>query len=458
MPKVTYHEYRPGRWVKIVDGEAVGPATAEEVARWQEEKAEQAKIWQDVVHGTAPASPPERSAEGAPKGGAARVDEVGIWQDVVSQTVEPPKVSTGSRADRKTEPSPPRTVEEAVRSARRGRPVSVKGGKVVAPDEGQRPGKSRATPTPTPEAAVTPAAPAEPAQKLAEPTRKRMTPERKTPRSEPVPKSEARPDRKPKGEDIDTLTKPVVREGEAPPTKIRRRKRKEAEVGGGAASVEAASPAEGARVAKPEPKRKRAKTTRPGEAVQVEAAPVMEVPQVDEPPIGKAALAEGQPAAEPLPTPEAPSIGEAAKKRPRQPSKVSREAAKADAVLAPESLSAGETAVGSPQPKRAAQVIPAPKSTMSRPPSAPQRRRKPSASTPQARLKPAYLWVMADARDDVAAAVRTGLARYEERFGEPAGVVLCHLDDLPIVEAAGLPVEAREGKSVLPRNFWIGPK
>jgi hypothetical protein len=36
--------------------------------------------------------------------------------------------------------------------------------------------------------------------------------------------------------------------------------------------------------------------------------------------------------------------------------------------------------------------------------------------------------------------------------------VLCHVDDLPIVDAAGLPVEVREGKGVLPRNFWIGPK
>ena len=38
MARITYHEFRPGRWVKLVDGKAVGPATEEEVAQWRREQ------------------------------------------------------------------------------------------------------------------------------------------------------------------------------------------------------------------------------------------------------------------------------------------------------------------------------------------------------------------------------------------------------------------------------------
>jgi hypothetical protein len=71
---------------------------------------------------------------------------------------------------------------------------------------------------------------------------------------------------------------------------------------------------------------------------------------------------------------------------------------------------------------------------------------------------PSYLWVMAGPADDLTGAVRGGLARYEERFNEPAGTVLCHADDLPILEQAGLAVDLRQGKGVPQRSFWIGPK
>jgi hypothetical protein len=54
--------------------------------------------------------------------------------------------------------------------------------------------------------------------------------------------------------------------------------------------------------------------------------------------------------------------------------------------------------------------------------------------------------------------VRIGLARYEERFSEPAGAVLCHENDLPVLEKAGLGLDVRDAKHVSPRNFWIGPK
>lgn len=419
MPKVTYHEYRPGRWVKMVDGEAVGPATAEEVARWQEEKAEQAQIWQDVVQGTAPASQPDQAVEDDRlKRGAVRVDEGGIWQDVVSQAGDAPAASASSPVDRKTEPPPLRTVEDAVRSARRGKPVAVKSGKVVAPDKGQQPDASSATSTLTSEVGVTPSAPAQQADKPAKPTRKRRraTPEREKPaKPEPVPE--------PEGEDTEIPPEPVISKGEKPPPKVRRRRRKEPKVADRTASLESAPPAEGAGVAKPRP-----------------------------------ALAGGQPSAEPALTARPPAVEEAAKPRPRRSRKVSGEAAKVEVVPTVEKPSADEAAADRPQPTREAGVIPSPRTRTRRPSSKPRRKRKISPSVPEPRQRPAYLWVMADAADNPSVAVRTGLARYEERFGEPAGVVLCHVDDLSIVEAAGLPVEVREGKSVLPRNFWIGPK
>ena len=53
MAELRYLEFRPGRWVKLVDGQVVGPATAEEAAAWKRELAEQVRIWEGVVpHGS----------------------------------------------------------------------------------------------------------------------------------------------------------------------------------------------------------------------------------------------------------------------------------------------------------------------------------------------------------------------------------------------------------------------
>ena len=49
MAELRYLEFRPGRWVKLVDGQVVGPATPEEAAAWKRELAEQVRIWEDVV-------------------------------------------------------------------------------------------------------------------------------------------------------------------------------------------------------------------------------------------------------------------------------------------------------------------------------------------------------------------------------------------------------------------------
>jgi hypothetical protein len=60
--------------------------------------------------------------------------------------------------------------------------------------------------------------------------------------------------------------------------------------------------------------------------------------------------------------------------------------------------------------------------------------------------------------EDLVAAVRTGLARYQERFGQPAGAVLCHESDLSQLEKAKLGVDVRQSEQLTARHFWIGAK
>jgi len=71
---------------------------------------------------------------------------------------------------------------------------------------------------------------------------------------------------------------------------------------------------------------------------------------------------------------------------------------------------------------------------------------------------PEYLWFVTAPTDDLIAAVRAGLSKYQERFSQPAGAVLCHAVDLPALEQAELGVDVRESKGVPAHNFWIGPK
>jgi hypothetical protein len=65
--------------------------------------------------------------------------------------------------------------------------------------------------------------------------------------------------------------------------------------------------------------------------------------------------------------------------------------------------------------------------------------------------------MVAGQSDDLLAIVRTGLARYQQRFERAAEVVLCHSEDLPTLEGK-LSVDLREGKSLPRRNIWIGLK
>lgn len=64
----------------------------------------------------------------------------------------------------------------------------------------------------------------------------------------------------------------------------------------------------------------------------------------------------------------------------------------------------------------------------------------------------AYLMWQAAARQRPDAALRDGIARYTERYGERPGVAL--VNEAEVCEAAGIEVRARAG--VLKGNVWLG--
>jgi len=303
MSKVSYLEFRPGRWVKLVDGKVAGPATPEEVAAWRREQAEQARIWEDVLRqAPAPESQPARPA-----------------------------------------PAPTRARETAERPRPRAKPKLLE------------------------EFPISEAIPG--VAEMARPTAKAALPVE-------VAKVEHKPEAK--------IAPPVeVAKPEPRPT------------------VEAAPPVE---VAKAEPK------------PEAKVAPRVEVLKVEPKPKAKAA----------------PRV------------KVVKVEHKPEAKIArPEKAAKAKPGVGRRRTPTARRRTA-------------KRKAPPTASTD--RLGQLYLWIMAGPTDDLAATVRTWLPRYAERFKQPAGVVLCHAEDLVILGEARLPVDVRQANGVPLRNFWLGPK
>ncbi|MBM4428785.1 MAG: hypothetical protein FJ026_00370 [Chloroflexi bacterium] len=432
MAKVTYFEYRPGRWVKMVDGQAVGPAKPEEVAQWQREQAAHDNIWQDVVQKAAPSQPereappksraplarPEdeaaiwqdvvKKAETAPKGDKAKpatAEPGGIWQDVVQRLASapsPPKLQPQEVPPAKKpateEPAAPLTLAEAMEVARRGKPVVIRAGKVETRGEKA-------------------AAPVQPA--AVEPLKETLD----QPKIEPMPKRPSQPEPTPPA----TPPEPTP-EAKAP------------------AKESAVKPA-----AKATPKAKAAAEDVTPKAV---ARPRPTPKPAGPAPGGKATATKER---------AKPPAGPAPQERRAQP-RIRPTPAKTTAEAEPAAETAGlEQEAAFDRAPPAARARPAAKPRAS---TAARRATKPPAIAPEEAVRPAhdgeinpsYLWIVAAPTDDLLDAIRSGLARYRERFGEAAGAVLCHAADLPGLEGARLPVEVREGKTLPRRNFWIGPK
>jgi len=167
MAKITYHEFRPGKWVKLVDGEVVGPAAPEDVAAWKREKLEQARIWEDVVKQTQ-AKGPDHKAEGPPGPHPREEDtdwaqQVRMWRDVVKHVAAagpeserrpelsaaeptlPMEVSINLSTPTPTAPAAQRASAKTGRTAAKPRPSPARGQKpepatgVVADKEGIKP-------------------------------------------------------------------------------------------------------------------------------------------------------------------------------------------------------------------------------------------------------------------------------------------------------------------------------
>jgi hypothetical protein len=437
MPKITYHEYRPGRWVKLVDGRAVGPASAEEVAQWQREKAEQARIWQDVLQEAAEdASPQSRPA-------AVRKGEPAIWQDVVGQ-IEGPRTPPVPPCEAKEPEPPPRTVGDAIQSARRGKPVVVRDGRVVT---GGKPVQPEGPSVPPAGRAAAAEGLPKPEPQLAE------TPVRR------VKAAPAKRAAKPMHESADEAGQRVAK---APA--VRTAAGPTAEHGGAVVAREEARPepaVETVPAPKPKPRGRRAEATASAKATQAEPPPAIDMDVVEQltEPVQK--LARSMPAkatAEltPVPTTEAAPAAELAIRAP-EPAEPAEEETETEPVSV-QAVGPGDKA-SEPEAQPVIQIVRPRRGTRSgRRATGAAREREIGRKVPQDTLGPAYLWIMAGPSDDVVAAVRGGLARYEERFNERAGAVLCHAEDLPALEGATLPVDVRPRKGVPPRNFWIGPK
>jgi hypothetical protein len=382
MPRITYHEFRPGKWVKLVDGKAVGRATPAEVAAWKKEQVAPARIWEDVVAtASGPPSgkvkstrPPLEAELPAESGTPSESSESTLWQDLVKQSKRP------ARAEGPPKPRPRQEDTAWTEQAQIWEDVVKRA---------RRPG---------------PGAERQPAQKAPIPPR-------------PAPEVEA---------------KPAVKAVPAPPSRSET-----------VCSPSATKPADkGSITQKPSAAEVVSKSTGRGRRKTAAAKPKE-----------KTAALSKAPAAEPTPKPTAP-----AKRTAKAEAKPRREATSARRAL---------PAAAQPGPKvRAAKAIrerPAAKAAIPKSRSgsaAVSRRTTGKSKTPatQEQPNPLYLWIAAAQSDDPIAAVRTGLARYQERFNHVAEVVLCHSSDLPTLEEAKLPVDLREGKSLAPHNFWIGSK
>ena len=374
MPRVTYHEFRPGHWVKLVDGQVAGPATADEVAKWRRETAEPDKIWQDVVEETTPAEDESVAPQDA-------MADTGIWQDVVSQVTPPSVESKPAPGTAAAEPVAATELPTAAKAPPRKRAVEPESSSKaqIAPVSKQAEARvrRRVEAAPVEEAPeARPAAPAKAtlAQDLSGP-KPIGTPQ-------PVSVGASMPT-------SGTTAEPEVRVEDAA---ARKAEKTEAERALGAEAVD-----------KVQPERRRVRATGPAKkAARPRPAPAVEA-------VSDQSVEEMEPG--PASTVAAPAQATQAKRAPRSRKRTTRRRARA--------------AAGAKSRKAAG---------------------------------PSYLWVMAGPADDLMGAVRGGLARYKERFNEPAGTVLCHADDLPVLEQAGLAVDLRQGKGVPPRSFWIGPK
>jgi hypothetical protein len=481
MTKISYDEFRPGHWVKKVDGQVVGPATAAEVAAWKREKAAPARIWEDVIAtasrplldevkvATSPAVKPEAPAEPGPleqshqstlwedlvkrttpavqaegpsttrprKDDTDWAEQAQIWRDVVKRAKKP-----GPQPERQPAqgaPISPTTAEAKPRTASRASRVLAAAPKSTHPTPAAKPADEG---TSTKKAFAAEIAARKPASKAVEPAaevkaEKEAAPISKAPDAKPA--SKPTPPASP-AHDAGWSTE-LTAKAEGKPRRGRVPKVP-------AAKVTAQTPvAKAAKKAKAAGKAASArKTVAPSERRKTATKDRLPAKLLDE-----IAGEEDRPATAPVE--KAVTAGGQDKVSRSGRGKVSRSGR--GKVSRPGRGTVSRSGRGR-VPLHSGRASAGPKSSRA----AASRRTAGKGKTAPAQERPnqLYLWISAGQADDLIAAVRTGLARYQERFSHVAEVVLCHSADLPTLEEAKLPVDLREGKSLAPRNFWIGSK
>ena len=100
-------------------------------------------------------------------------------------------------------------------------------------------------------------------------------------------------------------------------------------------------------------------------------------------------------------------------------------------------------------PEKQAGQVPAAEAPAAEP--TPEERQEEMAATRQG---PSYWWIYNANRQPVEAFLKEWMPKYEEKFGHPATVVLCHEDDYAEVEATG--VEAEISPLLQPGHFYLG--
>jgi len=438
MPTIRYHEFRPGRWVKLVDGKAVGPATAEEVAAWKRELAGQAEIWEDVLKHAAPTQTVAAAPEPAQIGQADRPLEPPAAAPPQAKPAAPPEP-----------PMPPRilrTVEE-IRAAKAAPPVEVT--KPAPQSTQEMPAVPAAAEEELPAAQAATERPAATTEPLVE-AELEIQPPQLTPETVPSPPVQVEAEPVELTARVDETAQPAVPAAATKPAAKRRRKPSKLAIEPLAQPAEAATSVH--LEAEVEELLPEAATT-PGQAEEAE-------PELNEEPAveqeegeveGPEPELEEEPAAEEEELEaEEPEQGLEEEPTTQEEAALEEAADEWEDTLEEEPAEA-ETEAGSQEAAptrvrrgRAAAHVGAAK-------------RK--AGPPSDEVKgPQYLWFVTAPADDLIGAVRAGLAKYLERFGQPAGAVLCHALDLPVLEEAALDVDVREGKGVPAHNFWVGPK
>ncbi len=394
MAQITYHQYRPGRWVKLVDGSPVGPASAEEVSVWQAERAKQTRTWTEVVQKALtppePSPPPDRTRTGSDAQTSAR-----IWEDIITQPDAAKAFSTApappASGEQAATSQPGVTIGEAIARARRGKPVVVEGGKICEIDD-------LAPFRRSPAVSAAPQEPASVATDLA------ATPVPAQPSVQAAPAAADVLPLDSEAEDRAAADQPVTGEPPVPaqasmPTTISQETGLAVEQVSVSAARKPVVSELGSTTKAPEPPPDVTAPPEDGAFVDVYAEELVE--RDDE----SGSDAPGSTGPEPLDSSMSPRRGRGG-----------RPVAKAKATRSP-----------------------------------PNRGRALSTG-------PSYLWIVIGAGDDAVTVVRNGLSRYQERFGMPAATVLCHPDELRALEDAGLLVDIRRGRSVPPRSLWIGSK